>query len=308
LVITVGVLALGPAIRSGVCAATGAEPAAAVRLVKQAEAVQVFVGEQLFTEYRIAASLPKPYFYPVLSASGKPMTRQMPISTGEDHPHQKSVWLAIDEVNEVDFWAEKGKIVNRSVEIVEAVGDPAVFRARNEWQDATGKAVVTETTTVRVFANRLMAFQFTFSAGDEPVTFGDTKEGLFGVRMNTQLREDKGTGRITNADGLATEKNCWSKESAWVDYSGKVDDSAVGVAMLDHPKNFRRSRWHVRGYGLFSVNPFGGKAYTRDPKNDGTHRLDAKQSLTLRYGLYVHDGDAKQARVADVYAQYAAGE
>lgn len=277
-----------------------------VRLEKSGDAIIVKVGDALFTEYRYAADQPKPYFYPVLSAAGKPVTRTVPVATGEDHPHQKSLWLAIDEVNDVDFWAEKGKIVNRSVELLTASGNPAAFQARNEWQDAGGKSVVRETTTVRVFANRLIEFDFMFSAGSQPVKFGDTKEGLLGVRVNNELREDKSTGKIRNADGGVSEKSCWSKEARWVDYSGSVDGTALGVAMFDHPGNFRPSRWHVRGYGLFAVNPFGGEAYTRDPKNNGSFVLDAGKSLTLRYGVFVHDGDTAQAMVSDVYSQYAA--
>jgi hypothetical protein len=277
-----------------------------VELTKREGAVDVKIGGELFTTFNFGPELPKPFFYPVLGPSGKPITRKVPVETGEDHPHQKSLWIAIDEVNEVDFWAEKGKIINRSVELVTPKGDPAVLRAKNEWQDANGKAVVTETTTVRIGSNRLMEFEIVFAAGESPVTFGDTKEGLFGVRVHTELREDKGTGKIRNADGLETDKNCWGNESPWVDYSGKVEGAAQGVAIFDHPGNFRRSRWHVRGYGLFSVNPFGGKAYTSNAANDGAYKLDAGKSFTLRYAAYVHEGDSQQGKVAETFQKYAA--
>jgi hypothetical protein len=289
------------------CSAADTRPAkpVTVELTKRDGAVDVKIGGELFTTLNYAPDLPKPYFYPVLGPSGKPITRKSPVETGEDHPHQKSLWIAIDEVNEVDFWAEKGKIVNRSVELVTPNGDPAVLRVKNEWQDTNGKAVVTETTTVRIGSNRLMEFEIVFAAGESPVTFGDTKEGLFGVRVNPELREDKGTGKIRNAEGLETEKNCWSKESPWVDYSGKVEGVAQGIAIFDHPGNFRRSRWHVRGYGLFSVNPFGGKAYTGNAANDGTFKLDAGKSFTLRYAAYVHEADAEQGKVAQTFQSYA---
>jgi hypothetical protein len=151
-----------------------------------------------------------------------------------------------------------------------------------------------------------MSFDITFTAGGTPVTFGDTKEGLFGLRVHPELREDKGTGKISNAEGLETDKNCWGKESAWVDYSGTVDGTKLGVAMFQHPENFRSSRWHVRGYGLFAVNPFGGRAYTGNAGNDGTYQLDAGKSFTLRYGVYVHEGDVRQGNVGPTFQQYIA--
>jgi hypothetical protein len=280
-------------------------PQAKVKLTKQASTVDACIGDTLFTTFRFGSDLPKPYFYPLIGPAGKHVTRKTPVESGEDHPHQKSLWIAIDEVNDVDFWAEKGKIINRSVTLVTPVGDPAVLRAKNEWQDASGRTVVTETTTVRIGSNRLMQFETIFGAGDSPVTFGDTKEGLFGLRVHPELREDKGTGKISNADGLETEKDCWSKESPWVDYSGMVEGVPVGVAIFDHPTNFRKSRWHVRGYGLFAANPFGGQAYTRDPANNGTYKLEARKTFTLRYAVYVHEGDSAQGKVAATYQRYA---
>jgi hypothetical protein len=279
---------------------------ATVQLIKRDATIDVRIGDELFTTFRFGPDLPKPYFFPIIGPGGKHVTRMIPVESGEDHPHQKSLWIAIDEVNGVAFWAEKGKIVNRSVTLVTPQGDPAVLQAKNEWQDASGKPVVSETTTVRIGSDRLMQFETIFDAGNGPVTFGDTKEGLFGVRVHPQLREDKGTGKISNADGMESEKNCWSKESAWVDYSGKVDGVSLGVAIFDHPTNFRRSRWHVRGYGLFSVNPFGGEAYTRDPAKNGTYKLEAGKSLTLRYAAYVHEGGSVEGGVAKKYQQYAA--
>jgi hypothetical protein len=270
--------------------------------------VDVHIGDELFTTYRFGHDLPKPYFYPVIGPGGKQLTRTVPAPSGEDHPHQKSLWISIDEVNDVDFWAEKGKIVNRSVTLVTPAGDPAVFQAKNEWQDSSGKTIVTETTTVRVGSNRLIQFEIAFGPADMPVTFGDTKEGLFGIRVHPELREDKGTGKISNAEGLETEKNCWSKESAWVDYSGTIEGTAVGVAVFDHPDNFRRSRWHVRGYGLFAVNPFGGQAYTREPANNGTYKVEPNKSLVLRYAVFVHSGDAHKGLVAATYQRYVKGQ
>src|SRR4029077_2615286 len=54
------------------------------------------------------------------------------------------------------------------------------------------------------------------------VTFGDGKDGAFGIRLRPLLQEDKDkeTPHIVNADGLAGEKALWGKPSNWCDYSG----------------------------------------------------------------------------------------
>jgi len=42
------------------------------------------------------------------------------------------------------------------------------------------------------------------------VTFGDGKDGAFGIRLRPVLQEDKGVSHITNAEGLVGEKQLWA--------------------------------------------------------------------------------------------------
>ena len=65
-----------------------------------------------------------------------------------------------------------------------------------------------------------------------------------------------------NADGLTGMAKAWGRRSAWVDYSGEVNGENVGVAIFDHPANPNYpTYWHVRDYGLFSLNPFGQNSF-----------------------------------------------
>ena len=266
--------------------------------------VRCTVDGKLFTIYRLQDSQPKPYFYPVLGPAGKPMTYVFPPvrpKRGEYHPHHRSLWIAVDEVNGVAFWAERGKIRNRSIQIVKPKGSPAVFVAVNDWLAPDGAPVVRERTTYRVYADRMIGIRLTFEAAYGDVTFGDTKEGLLGVRVNPQIRERTGGGSIVNALGAHGERDCWGRRAPWVDYYGTIDGVVQGIAIFDHPANFRPSRWHVRGYGLFAVNPFGERAYTRGKNPPAPVTLQKGQSLTLRYGVYFHSGGPKEGNVAERY-------
>lgn len=221
-----------------------------------------------------------------------------------DHPHHKGIWNSVDEVNGIKFWNEDGVIHNRSVELVEPKGDPAVMRVTNDWLGQDERPLIEETTTIRIFADRLMVCDIQFKAVADKVTFDDTKEGLFGIRLPNSMRELVGGGDVVNADGLEGTASCWGKTSAWVDYSGVVGTQTYGVAIMDHPDNFRPSRYHVRNYGLFSISPFGEKAYTYGVNDAQPVVLKSGESASMRYGLYVHRGNVTEGDVAGAYQRF----
>ena len=279
-----------------------------VKLVRSDDTIAVTINGQEFTTYNFAKSLPKPFFSPVKAADGTLLTRPI---VGEDykgdHPHHKGIWVSVDEVNDIKFWAEKGKIENRGVELIAAEGNPAKLKVENHWLGDDGDAVLVETTAISIFANRMLAYDISFRMASGDVHFKDTKEGLLGVRIADSMREDKGAGLVTNADGKKATKECWGQRSAWVDYTGPVDGKTVGVAVFDHPKNFRPSRYHVRAYGLFSVSPFGEGAYTNGQEKPVSDVFPKDSVLRLRYGIYFHAGDAA-ADVSQAYQQFLKAE
>jgi hypothetical protein len=267
------------------------------------DGLAILVGNEPFTFLHTGPEWAKPYLSPVIAPGGPIITRPIGDTEDKDHPHHKGIWFSVDEVNEVKFWAEAGKIVNVRVEAV--AGDPAQIKLKNHWLGKDELPVVIETTTISIFPSRLIIYDATLTAAASKVTFDDTKEGLFGIRVATTMREKVG-GIVTNAEGKKGTKECWGQPSKWVDYTGPVGGKEYGVAIMDHPSNFRPSRYHVRDYGLFSVSPFGEGAYQNDKTKSQPVTLESGKSLRLIYGLQVHTGNAVEGKVSEAYEQFLA--
>jgi hypothetical protein len=314
-------------------------PAEATVEVVKDEAIVFRAGKELVTRYRIAPSVAKPYFWPLLAPGGLAVTRDWPMepaAPGEqtDHPHQKSAWFChgdvipeglplkqhVKGVEGVDFWSEApgaGRIVCVQVREPSQEKNHARVTTVNEWRTADGTKVLDETRTIHLYDfgdARLLVLDIDLAASVVPITFGDTKEGSLGVRVRTSVTEDKGKGRLTNAEGKAGEgranniekKGCWGLVSAWCDYSGPAPEKWAGLALLADPANPYPTAWHARGYGLMAANPFG-RAKSGFPSQRGNTQLAhlaRGEHLKLRYGLLLHPGDVKEGKVAAYYEEF----
>ncbi len=246
----------------------------------------------------------KPCFYPLV-AHGTNVLRGYPIEerAGEvkDHPHHAGVYHAFGEVNGREYWS-KLPIENKKVR-KEAGPVYARITSENHWgQDL---AEVQDVFILNAGADAVMDWTITLTAAQGPVVFAKdakmAKEGSFAVRVAQGLvdPDKKGQGKEIMLDSLGNrgEAAIRAAQAPWVDYSGTVDGKKVGVAVMDHPSSFRYpTNWHVRAYGLFAANPW----FVR-----GEHKLEKGGSITFRYRIYVHAGDAAAGKVAEVYAGFA---
>ena len=288
---------VGAGLQSGV--------AAEVKVVRQDDdQLQVTIGDVEFATYNYSSEFRKPFFLPVKAADGTVLTRALNGSEDADHRHHKGVWVAVDEVNEIRYWVEQGRIVTRDVKVVQAEGDPAIIELTNEWQKPeTNESVVTEQTRISIYSNGLMTYDIGFIAEHGPVEFLDTKEGLLGYRMSPSMKE-KNTGKVVSSDGTEGTSACWGQSFPWIDYSGTIEGNIFGVTLMDHPGNFRPSRYHVRNYGLFSISPFGEHAYSGGKEPARPVHLKVGEDLHLQYAIYFHGGDAVKGRVKEAYEQF----
>jgi hypothetical protein len=290
---------------------------------RQAGKLQVRIGDALFTEYRYAGYA-KPILYPIYGPHEIAMTRNYPMQdvAGEahDHPHQKSMWFTHGLVNGVDFWSEgagRGTVVqDRLIQTCSGEGQ-AQIKTANRWLDSRGTVVCTDTRLLTFSAleggARAIDWRVTIHASAGKVVFGDTKEGMMGIRTNPQLRlkNDPKHG-VTSAVGHSVNSagqqgnEAWGQPAEWVDYWAKIDGQTVGVALFDHPKNPRHpSRWHARDYGLIAANPFGLHHFADQPEGSGDMTISSGKSVTFRYRILFHQGNTRQADIPARYQQYA---
>jgi hypothetical protein len=156
--------------------------------------------------------------------------------------------------------------------------------------------------------DRWIDFTIAIKASDGDVTFGDTKEGTFAVRVADTMRvEAKLGGRIVNSEGQVDDA-AWGLPAKWVDYSGPVDGETVGIAIMSHPKSFRPvPRWHVRGYGLFAANPFGQRDFPQpEAAEQGAYTIKRGDSISLRYRVLLHAGATQPAEINSAFDEFAA--
>jgi hypothetical protein len=293
--------------------------------------VDFVLGKDLVASYHKGASVAKPYFWPVLGPHGEKLTRawpmEKPVPAGSiDHPHQKSVWFChgdvipeglslkqhVKGVDGVDFWSEAkghGRIVCKAVNGQQSAKNYGRVKTSNDWVSADEDKILEEYRTITLYGlgdARLFVFDIDLHASVVPITFGDTKEGSFGVRVNDLIREKGGKGKIENSTGNTGERACWGQRAAWCDYSGPLEGRIAGVALFDDPANRYPACWHVRDYGLMAANPFG-RTKSKFPAMKGNTelvKLAKGEHLKLRYGLLLHSGDAREGKVNDIFQTF----
>lgn len=296
--------------------------------VRQNDRIDVLRDGQLVTSY-VFRSGSKPVLWPIHGPDGHRMTRSYPMDVtvpneAHDHPHHRGLWMTFGEVAGADWWAEgkgKGLVAHRKVVSLNDSGPTITWVAQHEWfktadsGEPVGPAVLLETCRYSVSSTEsqtVIDCEYLWKGGDgkQAVAFGDTKEGMFAIRVPETMRGDKPGGEILNSSG-DRQGDAWGKSAKWVDYSGPVMGPVIpstnsnaspgiyGIAILTHPASFRPDGlWHVRTYGLFAHNPFGIKDFmgqrtktdstSLDPKHSGGYTLPPGESLHFLYRVVFH--------------------
>jgi len=254
--------------------------------------------------YYYAPRFIRPFWFPVIGPSGRSLTRMGHPHDPNSHSHHRSLWIAHQSVNGLNFWTDRTqtRIVHERILGFEDGPESAAMSVRNRWVDGEGKRLLTEERTTRLtpLANGelFVDIALVFKATGGPVTFGKTPFGFLGVRVAKTIGVNDGGGTIRNSEGGVNEKQVIWKRARWVDYSGPTTPEAVeGITLMDHPSNPRcPTYFHVRNDGWMGASFCYAEPFV----------LGAGESLRLRYRLYVHRGAPSPEKIDALWRRFAA--
>ena len=273
-------------------------PRPKVEFVQGDKKIDVMIGGKLFTSYLYGSNLAKPALFPVNSPSGIMMCRGYPLAPlpgdSNDHLHHTGIFFGYGDVDGNDFWRTSTSTV-RHIRVADIAGGDGQGELATimYWVDKHGQTLLEEKRDMTFYAAEdeyAVDFSIDLTATDKKIVFGDTKEGMFAIRVADWMRENasgkyKGSGRYVNSEGQETEKNIWGKRAQWVCLQGDKDGKKIGVAIFNHPESVNYpTYWMVRAYGLFSADPLGQEEFQKKLKMQNPQRL----GLTLQPGETAH--------------------
>ena len=309
--------------------AAGCSTAEGVKFVKGDNKIEVLVGGKHFTSYLYGDELTKPVLYPVHTPSGIVVNRGYPLAEvqgeSKDHPHHVGLFFTYDRVNEEGFWNNTTSPPQiKHIKVTKMAGGTGKGKLStiSHWVGKTGQVLLEESRNMVFYAGEdeyAIDFSIDLTAQDTEVVFGDTKEGMFAIRVAPWLRETAqsswvkgatGTARYLSSNGDEMEKNVWAKRARWVRLQGKKDGKIIGIAILNHPTSVNYPTfWHARGYGMFSANPLGQYVYekARGKQNPQLFNLTLQpgQAAHFRFRIIIYEGPRTKEQLEQRFEQFA---
>jgi hypothetical protein len=290
-------------------------PPAPLRAVPGEGGILVLEGEQkVFFYQRTAKSLDGQftranYLHPLYDLDGNVLTEDFP----KDHFHHRGVFWAWHQLiaggrKAGDSWDTKDfawdvRDVSASVPDRDTLKLVATVQWVSSLEPGGGKPrpLVKETTTITVHRTagdaRKIDFHIRLLALEEGMVIGgsDDEKGYGGFSARIRIPRDV---RFTGRSGTVEPQLTALQAGPWVDLSGEFDEPGrvAGVAILTHPSlpEFPPP-WILRKRpGMQNVVYPGRRPVP----------LSASVPTDLRYRLVLHRGDAKEAAIDRLQAEY----
>jgi len=251
----------------------------------------------------------KPYVQELYTPAGVQILRDSPF----DHKHHHGLMFAV-AVDGTDFWSEKptcgrqvpehaGRLRSREAGDRSSMADSRFL----DWLTSGDVNVLHEQRTITALAGAdipatLLTWRSRLSPPEGKGPAKLTGSHYFGLGMRfvesmdaagTFFNSERGEGVLVRGSERVTP-------ARWCAYTSQVDGKPVTVALFDHPKNARPAYF-------FTMRPF---AYLSATLNLWKQPLEIppRESLDLRYGVAVWDGQIDSQGVEALYRKWLALE
>ena len=276
-------------------------------------------GRNVLTYQAEPGELPRPdikpifrrggYIHPVFTPSGRVVTDDFP----PDHFHHHGIWFAWTktefEGRHPDFWnVGDGTGTVEFVALDEKWSGPvhAGFKSRNRYVDVSAPkptTVLNEHWLVKVYnagrgARPYAMFDLVSTqdlASSSRLDLPEYRYGGIGFRGHRQwLPKD-------NCDFLTSEgkdrNNGHGTRARWCHIGGRIDGQLAGIAILDHPSNFRAPQ-------AMRINP-DQPFFCYSPSLIGDWKIEPGKPYVSRYRFIVYDGAPDKAELDRLWNDYA---
>ncbi len=246
------------------------------------------------------------YIHPLHDLDGDVITEDFP----DDHGHHRGIFWAwhqvwVDDQKVGDAWVCKDFLWDVQSQGVEYGTDGRLRLIANvQWKssqlsDQAGEMVpiVAEQTMITVHPahndHRLLDFKISLTALLQNVRIGGSEDvkGYGGFSPRIKLSQDQ---KFVGHEGDVEPQKTAVEAGPWID----ISDGKQGVAILSHPSNPGYPEpWILRaGRSMQNAQYPGADAVEISPKTP----------TILRYRLVIHRGSVEQAKIPELFADFAA--
>ena len=234
------------------------------------------------------------YVHPIYDPLGNVITDDFPA----DHLHHRGLsWMwpyVFLQGQKFDLWHIQGIRHKFESWLIREVGPVcALLGSKNTWH-LDDRVVMDEWVWLRIYKacenGRAIDITLTWKAREKIEITGESEKGYGGLCFRFAPRRET---VIVTSDGLAS-KDSDLKRMEWADESGKfgAEENISGVAIFQHADNPNfPAGWTLRHYGFLGVAWPGRQMLTLDPL----------QSVTVKYRVWLHRGDAETGQVEEAY-------
>ncbi|MBO9599457.1 MAG: PmoA family protein [Cohnella sp.] len=253
---------------------------------------------------------PNPSFRQVKTPEGHAIALYRPW----DHPWHPGLFFSWKYLNGLNFW-ESMHAGQRNVAVTERFlpveGREPGFRQRIAYVTHMGEALLREERTVSVVPlpesdGYLIRWHSEFAPVSGDVTLDRTEateQSPWGgyAGLSCRMARNYLGPDITTDEGALRAEEAHGRPFRWCDYSGKLDGylekRRAGVCLMDAPGNPRHPTrmltYDYKDMQFLHAAFLYGEPYT----------LRAGETLTLDYGIFVHDGGAVPATLERIYRE-----